>query len=280
MAKTFFELLGIGRIEDFDPRSGWASGGAGSALPVPVGYTDDDRTVEIDMGRFQGLDDHYLAVGEPAAGVSDLLETIAYALTVRRSGRDLSVMAIKGSPDSETFDGFEKSQHCSGVVNPHDDLPSTLTVSRLTQALAGEIHRRREALKSIGASNISEYQKRTESQSGATIIPETFVVIENATWLFGDDFNQIWRALITDGHDLAIRLLVGVPYSTWDRLGRDHFEGIAPRFTAGLTGHEASKVFDTDVPDAPLPAGQAYMLDESHQPLRFHLVSVRAPYTE
>lgn len=110
MARTYQELVGIARLENFDPRAGWASKNAGSPLRIPVGYTDDDAPVHIELSRFHSLDDHCMAVGD----TSDLVETIAYTLRLYRNNQDLAVLAVKGNSDRDTFDGLEG--HCSGVV--------------------------------------------------------------------------------------------------------------------------------------------------------------------
>lgn len=268
MARTYYELLDIEHLENFDPRAGWANKNAGSPLPVPVGYTDDNTPVHLELSRFHGLDDHYMAVGD----TSELIETIACTLLVRRNNQDLAILAVKGSPETDTFDTFEG--HCSGVVKP-DPTPGARTAWRLSQVLSGEMERRRAVLEQAGVSNISDYQKLDPDHR----YPELFVVFEDPTWLLdGNDISQAWQDLQRDGHRLAIRLIIAIPYSSWERLSPTLFEAIAPRITVGLTGQQSAVVFGTEVPDGPLPKGQAYILDEDKQLIRFHTVSARERY--
>lgn len=268
MARTYQELLGIGRLEDFDPRPGWANKNAGSPLPIPIGYTDDDTPVNFELSRFHGLDDHYMAVGD----TSDLIETIAYTLLLRRNNQDLAVLAVKGNSESDTFDSLEK--YSSGVVRP-DLSPGARTAWRLAQVLSGEIDRRRKALEQADVANISDYQKLNPDHR----FPELFVVFDDPTWLLdGDDITEVWQDLQKHGHHLAIRFIVAIPYTEWERLDPKHFHGITPRFTVGLTGQQNANIFGTEVPDGTLPKGQAYLLNDNNQPVRFHTVSAREHY--
>ncbi|WP_457181039.1 hypothetical protein [Mycobacteroides abscessus] len=268
MARTYQELVGIARLENFDPRAGWASKNAGSPLRIPVGYTDDDAPVHIELSRFHSLDDHCMAVGD----TSDLVETIAYTLRLYRNNQDLAVLAVKGNSDRDTFDGLEG--HCSGVVRP-DLSPGARTAWRLGQVLSGEIDRRREALEQAEVTNISDYQKLNPDHR----FPELFVVFDDPAWLLdGDDITEVWQDLQQHGHLLAIRFIVAIPYPEWERLDPKHFQGITPRFTVGLTGHQTANVFSTEVPDETPPKGQAYLLNDNNQPIRFHTVSAREHY--
>lgn len=276
MAKNLFELLGIHRAEDFDPEMHWAGKDPGSTLAVPVGYANDDSGVEIEMSRFHGLDDHFLAVGEPAAGTTMLLEAIAFVLTLRREPDDLQVLAVQGAPTSRAFDWLKRTSHCAGLVHPTDDDGNTAW--RLSEVLIGEMLRRREAIESADVTNISDYQQKFASGHD---FPELFVVVEDVTWLLADEhFRRVWRDLRVDGHRLAIRLVVGAPYTTWNTLGSNVFASIAARFAVGLTSAQSSAVFGTEVPDRALEAGQAYLLDGNRMPVPFHLVSIWEQHRE
>ncbi|WP_131806872.1 hypothetical protein [Mycobacteroides abscessus] len=162
--------------------------------------------MNIELSRFHGLDDHYMAVGN----TSDLIETIAYTLLLRRDNQDLAVLAVKGNPESDTFASLEENS--SGVVRP-DLSPGARTAWRLGQVLSGEIDRRRKALEQAEVTNISDYQKLNPDHR----FPELFVVFDDPTWLLdGDDITEVWQDLQQHGHLLAIRFIIAIPYPEWE----------------------------------------------------------------
>lgn len=276
MAKDYFELLGLKRIEDYNPAAEWADRNAGSPLPILVGSDDAGTPVEIDLSRFRGIDDHYLVVGD-ATRLPELMKTIACGLTIRRSPEDLMVLPVEASRDGTTFVDVV-SHHNGGIVKPGPD--PARTAARLAQVMAGQIKQRRAALQASGAANISEYQQQVNPRDAGEPgwFPELFILIEDVTWLAGTSFDPTWRVLREEGHTLAIRLIVGVPYSTWQRLGPEHFTGITPRFALGLSARQAATVLQAEIPDNMPASVAAYVVTDAGEVVHFEVVSVDEPY--
>lgn len=281
MHKDLLALLGFSRIEEFDPRAFWEGVVPGGPIKVPVASTDDGSPVRVDLGRFSGTGDHVLVVGDPQSGTTMLLKTVMICLAALRPPEQLGFLAIEARSEVKSFDGIERTPHCSGVVNPRHGAAGTAT--RVSQWLMGEIERRRELFVESGVTNISDYQVNSIAARAAgaevPVLPELFVVIEDVTWLVDSEFDVISRILRAEGHSLGVRLIVGTPYVTWAQLkDSGYFDQITPRFTLGLDSAQSSAVFDATVSDDLELEGQAYVRSDDGELLRCQLISADEPY--
>ena len=65
---------------------------------------------------------------------------------------------------------------------------------RLAQVLGGEIHRRENLLRAAGVANIEDYGQ-SQIVHAREPLPETFIAIDNLSWLHNVHFDAAMRSL-------------------------------------------------------------------------------------
>ncbi|GAA1188387.1 type VII secretion protein EccCa [Pseudonocardia alaniniphila] len=171
-------------------------------LRVPIGVDERGGPVMLDLKESAqgGSGPHGLCVGATGSGKSELLRTLVLGLAATHSPAELNLVLVdfKGGA---TFLGLAGLPHVSAVIT---NLADELTlVDRMADALAGEITRRQEALRSAGnLVGVAEYAAARRAGAHLPPLPALFVVV--------DEFSE----LLTQRPEL-IELLV-----TIGRLGR------------------------------------------------------------
>ncbi|HEY2723464.1 MAG TPA: type VII secretion protein EccCa, partial [Pseudonocardiaceae bacterium] len=154
------ELLGL--PEDpraFDVAQAWRPRPLRDRLRVPIGVGEFGQPVELDIkeAALEGMGPHGLCVGATGSGKSEFLRTLVLGLIATHSSSVLNLVLVdfKGGA---TFLGMEEAPHVAAVItNLADDLTQ---VTRMQDALAGEMNRRQELLRSAGNfANVKDYER-------------------------------------------------------------------------------------------------------------------------
>ncbi|MFV8169712.1 FtsK/SpoIIIE domain-containing protein [Mycobacterium sp. DBP42] len=277
-----FELLGLEGPE-FDLAARWdAHDGRSRDLRVPIGFDASGAIVSLDFSRWSSLDDHVLVVGAPGAGTTTLLRTLLLSLSITHHPSHAGIFVVEGKAGGQEYAEVDSGvPHCRGHVTFAEDRREW-TVHRLTQALAGEVDRRERLLQSAGVASIERYRdvlraNPVDSPSRADV-PETFVLIDNFSWLQGEDFDRVVRLLAAHGHRLGLRMVVGVPYSLWESLEpANYFSNFTARVALGLPRRQAAAVLGADVPDDLGSPGDAYVRWLGAQPIRVAIATADTP---
>ncbi|GMA39342.1 type VII secretion protein EccCa [Mobilicoccus caccae] len=171
-------VLGVDRLEDFDPARSWRPGAPPDLLTVPVGCDADGEEVRLDLKEsgHGGVGPHGLLVGATGSGKSELLRSIVLGLAATHHPDDLAFVLVdyKGGA---TFAGLERLPHVAGVVtNLGDDLG---LVDRMHTALSGEITRRQQVLHDSG--RLSDVYAHREARRRGEVdqpLPHLLVVVD------------------------------------------------------------------------------------------------------
>lgn len=200
------ELAGLSDLDRFDPAARWREG---PDLRVPIGTTGEGATVELDIKEpaDNGMGPHGLCIGATGSGKSELLRTIALGMMVNNSPEALNLLLVdfKGGA---TFLDYASAPHVSAVItNLADDAP---LVARMHDALAGEMNRRQQLLRTAGCVSVSAYQRARRVGVASTPLARLFIIVDEFSELLSQqpEFADMFAAIGRLGRSLGMHLLL------------------------------------------------------------------------
>lgn len=276
------ELLGL--PEDpraFDISQAWRPRPIRDRLRVPIGVGEFGQPVELDIKEAaqEGMGPHGLCVGATGSGKSEFLRTLVLGLVATHSSSVLNLVLVdfKGGA---TFLGMEHAPHVAAVItNLADDLTQ---VSRMQDALAGEMNRRQELLRSAGNfANVKDYERARENGADLDPLPALFIVIDEFSELLSQqpEFIELFVAIGRLGRSLQMHLLLAS-----QRLEEGKLRGLDSHlsYRIGLKTFSASESRAVlGVPDAyelPSVPGSGYLKVDTSSMLRFKASYVSGVY--
>ncbi|MDQ3900057.1 MAG: type VII secretion protein EccCa, partial [Actinomycetota bacterium] len=278
-------LLGLlGLPEDphaFDVIQAWRPRPTRDRLRVPIGLGEFGQPVELDIKEAAqgGMGPHGLCVGATGSGKSEFLRTVVLGLIATHSSAVLNLVLVdfKGGA---TFLGMEGAPHVAAVItNLADDLSQ---VTRMQDALAGEMNRRQELLRSAGNfTGVSDYEKARANGVDLDPLPALFIVIDEFSELLAQrpEFIDLFVAIGRLGRSLQMHLLLAS-----QRLEEGKLRGLESHlsYRIGLKTFSAGESRAVlGVPDAyelpPLP-GSGYLKFDTASMERFKAAYVSGPY--
>ncbi len=274
-------LLGVGEIDELDPAAVWARTNGPDRLRVPVGIAENGARIELDIKESAqgGMGPHGLLIGATGSGKSELLRTLVLALAIRHSSEILNFVLVdfKGGA---TFLGLDALPHTSAVItNLADEAP---LVTRMQDALQGEMVRRQELLRSAGNyGSLLEYEKARAAGVPLDPLPTLFVVVDEFSELLAShgDFAELFVMIGRLGRSLGVHLLLA---SQRIDDGRMHKLESHLSYRIGLRTFSAMESRSViGVPDAyqlPNAPGNGYLRSDVATLVRFKAAYVSAPY--
>ncbi|MFE6826208.1 type VII secretion protein EccCa [Streptomyces sp. NPDC057690] len=204
-------LLGIPDLHRHDPAGYWAARtGATERLRVPIAVGADGAPVELDIKESAqgGMGPHGMLIGATGSGKSELLRTLVLGLALTHSSQTLNFVLVdfKGGA---TFLGLEELPHTSAVITNLAD--EVALVSRMQDALHGELIRRQELLRAAGNyTSALEYEKARASGTPLEPLPSLFVVVDEFSELLAahGEFMELFVMIGRLGRSLGVHLLL------------------------------------------------------------------------
>ncbi|WP_349271086.1 type VII secretion protein EccC [Mycolicibacterium parafortuitum] len=275
-------LTGIDDPTSIDVRRRWAPRPESDRLRAPIGVAEDGSVVVLDIKESAagGLGPHGLCVGATGSGKSEFLRTLVLGMITDHPPELLNLVLVdfKGGA---TFLGLEKARHVAAVItNLADEAP---LVSRMRDALSGEINRRQETLRSAGnLANIGEYARARTRGDGLPPLPALFVIVDEFSELLSrhPDFADLFVAIGRLGRSLGIHLLLAS-----QRLDEGRLRGLETHLSYRIclkTFSAAESRAVLGVPDAyalPSEPGAGYLKTASGALTRFQTAFVSGGYT-
>jgi DNA segregation ATPase FtsK/SpoIIIE, S-DNA-T family len=274
-------LLGIADLHELDPASVWSRTTGPDRLKVPIGIAEDGSRVELDIKESAqgGMGPHGLLIGATGSGKSELLRTLVLALALRHSSEILNFVLVdfKGGA---TFLGLDALPHTSAVITNLAD-EATL-VTRMQDALAGELNRRQELLRRAGNhASLLDYERARAGGAALDPLPTLFVVVDEFSELLAahPDFAELFVAIGRLGRSLGVHLLLAS-----QRLddGRMHKLESHLSYRIGLRTFSAMESRSViGVPDAyqlPSAPGNGYLRQDVTTLVRFKAAYVSGRY--
>ncbi|WP_072687338.1 type VII secretion protein EccCa [Rhodococcus marinonascens] len=280
-AQTWSQMLGVGDVGRLNPDHAWLPRQGRDRLRVPIGLGVDGDPVEIDLKESaeNGMGPHGLCIGATGSGKSEFLRTLVLGLIATHSPDALNLILVdfKGGA---TFLGLEDAPHVAAVItNLAEELAM---VDRMRDALAGEMNRRQELLRSSGNfANVTEYEKARLAGADLDPLPALFIVVDEFSELLSQqpEFADLFVAIGRLGRSLHIHLLLAS-----QRLEEGKLRGLDSHlsYRIGLKTFSANESRTVlGVPDAyhlPATPGAGYLKCDSAEIVRFQASYVSGTY--
>ena len=279
-ALDWMDLMNIGGL---DPEEHWKTAGGGHIRPVPIGVAQDGTRLHLDINEAarNGMGPHGLCIGATGSGKSELLRTLALGMIASHSPEVLNLILVdfKGGA---TFLGLERARHVGAVITNLAD--EAHLVSRMNDALSGEMNRRQELLRAAGQfANIAEYQRARSEGANLPSLPALFILVDEFSELLSQhpDFAELFVAIGRLGRSLGMHLLLAS-----QRLDEGRLRGLETHLSYRIclkTFSAAESRAVLGVPDAyhlPSSPGAAYLKSTSGDLVRFQTAFVSGPGRE
>lgn len=275
-------LMGFEDPDALDVARQWSRDPGQGLLRVPIGVAEDGSVVELDIkeAAADGMGPHGLCVGATGSGKSEFLRTLVLGMICTHPPELLNLVLVdfKGGA---TFLGLEGVHHVSAVItNLADEAP---LVSRMRDALSGEINRRQETLRAAGnLTNITQYAQARAGDDTLAPLPALVVIVDEFSELLSrhPDFSEVFVAIGRLGRSLGIHLLLAT-----QRLDEGRLRGLETHLSYRVclkTFSAAESRAVLGVPDAydlSSRPGAAYLKTASGVLTRFQTAYVSGGYT-
>lgn len=224
---------------------------------------------------------HGLCIGATGSGKSEFLRTLVLAMITSHSPEALNLVLVdfKGGA---TFLGLDGAPHIAAIItNLEDELTM---VDRMRDALAGEMNRRQELLRSAGNfPNVTEYERARANGAKLDPLPALFIVVDEFSELLSQkpDFAELFVMIGRLGRSLHIHLLLAS-----QRLEEGKLRGLDSHlsYRIGLKTFSAGESRSVlGVPDAyhlPSVPGSAFLKCDADEPIRFNTCYVSGEYVK
>ncbi|MEV5810355.1 type VII secretion protein EccCa [Streptomyces parvulus] len=203
-------LLSIADLHRLEPLELWARRGASDRLRVPIGISSEGQPVELDIKESAqgGMGPHGMLIGATGSGKSETLRTLVLALALTHSSDTLNFVLVdfKGGA---TFLGLDELPHTSAVITNLAD--EVALVSRMQDALHGELIRRQELLRSAGNyTSALDYERARAAGTALQPLPSLFVVVDEFSELLAAhrEFMELFVMIGRLGRSLGVHLLL------------------------------------------------------------------------
>jgi S-DNA-T family DNA segregation ATPase FtsK/SpoIIIE len=276
-------LLKIPDAAEIEPEQVWRPRSPRERLRVPIGVTPTGQPLELDIKESaeNGMGPHGLCIGATGSGKSEFLRTLVLSMITSHSPEALNLVLVdfKGGA---TFLGLEGVAHIAAIItNLEDELTM---VDRMRDALAGEMNRRQELLRSAGNfTNVGEYERARANGADLDPLPALFIVVDEFSELLSQkpDFAELFVMIGRLGRSLHIHLLLAS-----QRLEEGKLRGLDSHlsYRIGLKTFSAGESRSVlGVPDAyhlPSVPGSAFLKCDASEPIRFNTSYVSGEYVK
>ncbi|MGV9799946.1 type VII secretion protein EccCa [Mycobacterium sp. NPDC003449] len=276
-------LLKIPDAAEIIPEEVWRPSSPRRRLRVPVGITPSGQPLELDIKESAegGMGPHGLCIGATGSGKSEFLRTLVLAMVTSHSPEALNLILVdfKGGA---TFLGLDGLPHVAAIItNLEDELTM---VDRMRDALAGEMNRRQELLRSAGNfANVGDYQRARAAGEALEPLPALFIVVDEFSELLSQkpDFAELFVMIGRLGRSLHIHLLLAS-----QRLEEGKLRGLDSHlsYRIGLKTFSAGESRSVlGVPDAyhlPSVPGSGFLKCDANEPTRFNASYVSGAYSK
>ncbi len=276
VAADWSTLVGIDEITSFDPSVIWRSQTQADRLRAPIGTTTGGVPLELDVKELaeRGMGPHGLCVGATGSGKSELLRTITLGMMVRNSPEILNLLLIdfKGGA---TFLDLARAPHVAAVItNLAEEAP---LVTRMRDALAGEMNRRQHALRAAGCGGVAVYERARRAGAQLPALPTLFIIVDEFSELLSQhpDFADMFVAIGRLGRSLGMHLLLAS-----QRLDEGRLRGLEAHLSYRiclkvLSASESRTALGTlDAYQLPNEPGAGFLRAPAGEPVRFQAAYV------
>jgi DNA segregation ATPase FtsK/SpoIIIE, S-DNA-T family len=274
------DLVGIDDVACYMPAECWSGRSPRDRLRVPIGTTGAGTSVELDIKEAaeNGMGPHGLCIGATGSGKSEFLRTVALGMMARHSPEALNLVLVdfKGGA---TFSGLETAPHVAAVITNLSDKAALVT--RMRDALTGEMQRRQEVLRAAGnLDGIAAYERTRRAGAQLGPLPALFIIVDEFSELLSQhsDFAEVFVAIGRLGRSLGMHLLLAS-----QRLDEGRLRGLESHLSyrvclKTLSVNESRIVLGTSAAyELPGRPGAAYLRIGADELVRFQTAYVSGP---
>jgi S-DNA-T family DNA segregation ATPase FtsK/SpoIIIE len=273
----WLDLMGVRELDSIGPAEQWSQP---QRLRAPIGVSEQGDPVVLDIKEAAkgGMGPHGLCVGATGSGKSEFLRTLLLGMVVAHPPDVLNLVLVdfKGGA---TFLGMDRVRHVSAVITNLAE--EAHLVSRMRDALAGEMNRRQEMLRAAGRfASVADYEQARRRGLTMPPLPALFIVVDEFSELLAQhpEFADLFVAIGRIGRSLGMHLLLAS-----QRLDEGRLRGLESHLSYRVclktfSASESRAVLG--IPDAyhlPSSPGAAYLKTADGQTIRFQTAYVSAP---
>ncbi|HWM58063.1 MAG TPA: type VII secretion protein EccCa [Pseudonocardia sp.] len=207
---TLPALLGSPDAAALDLERLWRPRPLRDRLRAPIGISADGGVLELDIKEAaqDGMGPHGLLIGATGSGKSELLRTMVLGLAAMHPP-DVLNMVLVDFKGGATFAGMSRLGHVAAVItNLQDDAG---LVSRMYEALSGELNRRQELLRAAGSLvSVRDYERARQRGVPLDPLPNLLVVVDEFSELIAqqEEFVELFVQIGRLGRSLGLHLLL------------------------------------------------------------------------
>ena len=274
------DLVGVGNAARLDVDRTWRPRPVADRLRVAIGLTEEGQRVQVDLKEAArgGMGPHGLCVGATGSGKSEFLRTLVLGLVATHGPDTLNVVLVdfKGGA---TFLGLERLRHVAAVVTNLSE--EAHLVTRMRDALAGEMTRRQRVLRAAGGfPGITDYDDARARGVDLPPLPALFIVVDEFSELLSQhpDFAELFVAIGRLGRSLGMHLLLAS-----QRLDEGRLRGLETHLSYRIclktfSASESRAVLGTaDAYELPGTPGAAILKTAAGDLVRFRSAFVSGP---
>ncbi|MCV7426464.1 type VII secretion protein EccCa [Mycobacterium montefiorense] len=276
--KGWLGLVGLGAAHS-SPITLWRSQDRRDRLCAPIGHTVDGMPLELDIKEAaeNGMGPHGLCVGATGSGKSELLRTVALGMMARNSPEVLNLLLIDFKGGATFLDLTHAPHVCAVITNLSDEAP---LVARMRDALAGEMNRRQQLLRTARCASVAAYEQARTAGTQLTALPALFIIVDEFSELLSQhpDFADMFVAIGRLGRSLGMHLLLAS-----QRLDEGRLRGLEAHLSyrmslKTLSASESRIVLGTpDAYELPNTPGAGLLRSGSGELIRFQTAFVSGP---
>lgn len=201
---SFYEMLGISQIRDFNIQNKWRSSNIQKTLAAPIGVAENGDLLCLDLHE-DAHGPHGLVAGTTGSGKSELLQSYILSMALNYHPYEVSFVIID-------FKGGGMANQVAGL--PH--LIGTITnldkeeLSRSLMSIKAELLRRQKVFAKYSVNNIDDYMDCYKAGSAPIPLPHLILVVDEFAELKREqpDFMQKLISVATIGRSLGVHLIL------------------------------------------------------------------------
>ena len=169
---SFFEMLHINSIKDYNLAQHWANEDTQYSLAAPIGINEAGKIISLDLHE-KGHGPHGLIAGATRSGKSELLQTYILSMAMKYHPYEVGFLLIdfKGGGLSNQF---SRLPHLLGSITNI----STDEINRSLSSIKAELVKRQHLFADAGVNTIEKYHEKYKAHLAETPLPHLIIIVD------------------------------------------------------------------------------------------------------